>query len=134
MTLEQLGIETRIVDTFGNQFRKLEWYEIRGLTQKGKSLFNVVNPTFIARLRDRAYNEETRASNFVYQVPSTLENTIARQPMPQWSVAPMHDHSARIDPNLIRPRLMRSMGRVTRSPIDAYVPRLTRRHEDDNPR
>ena len=42
----------------------------------------------------------------------------------------MHDHSARIDPNLSRPRLMRVMGRVTPPPIDTYVPRPTQRHED----
>ena len=40
----------------------------------------------------------------------------------------------RIDPSLGRSGPMRPMGRVTPPPADAFVPRPTRKHEDDNHR
>ena len=46
----------------------------------------------------------------------------------------MHENSARTDPNLGRSGPMRPMGRVTPPPIDAFVPRPTRRHEVDHHR
>ena len=46
----------------------------------------------------------------------------------------MHDHSARIDPNLSRPRPVRPMGRVTPPLIDAFVPRSATRYEEDHHR
>ena len=35
LTIKKSNIETRIVDTFGNQFKTLEWYEIRDLGMEG---------------------------------------------------------------------------------------------------
>ena len=61
LTIEQMGLDTRVMDEHGNQFRTLEWNEVRDLTWKGKYLFSNVAPEPTARPGHEAYSGETKA-------------------------------------------------------------------------
>ena len=80
LTLQKAEDKTRIVDTYGSQFRMLEWYEIRNLKWKGQPLFYVASPTTTARPGDRAYEDETRVPTIVHHTsrPSMSERTMVR--------------------------------------------------------
>ena len=134
MTIEQLGIETRIRDEHGNDYRTLEWNEIRNLTWKGKPLFSFEPPSSTIKPGHVAYGAETKMPNLQ---PSYSEWTTARGPLPPWSRPPAHEREERVDPGLER------FGRP-RHPVEAmgFVPlnenlergRPHRRHEEDHRR
>ena len=136
LTLQKIEDQTRIVDTYGSQFRTLEWYEIRNLKWKGQPLFYVASPTTTARPGDRAYEDETRVPTVVHHTsrPSMSEGTTVQQPMPPPRATSLHDHSARVTPDAGRPGPLRPMGRVDSPPLEPYVPRPIQRHEDEHHR
>ena len=134
LTIEKLGIETRIRDSYGNHYRTLEWNEVRDLMWKGRPLFTTTHPASTARPGQRAYSGETKVPTFVYPEPTFSEWTTGRQPPAPWSTAPVYDCSARIEPSLGRQGIMRPPGRVLAPHVDIIDPRPARRHEDDHHR
>ena len=132
VTLEQLGLETRVRDEHKNHFRTLEWNKVRDLTWKGKPLFSYEPPASTARPGHVAYSTETKAPK---PKPSFSEWTTARGPLPFWSMPPAHEREDRIDPGLER------LG-GSRHPMEAvrFIPpqedmekgRPHRRHDDDH--
>ena len=97
LTIEQLGIETRIRDEHGNDYRTLEWNEVRNLTWKGKPLFSFEPPSSTIKPGHVAYSAETKMPNLQ---PSYSEWTTARGPLPPWSRPPTHEREERVDPGL----------------------------------
>ena len=53
------GKPSRIRDRFGNEYRTLDWSEVRSLTLKGQPLFTHISPTKTARPNEPAYTAQT---------------------------------------------------------------------------
>ena len=68
MLERQTGFESRIIDKFGNNYRTLEWREVRDLTWNGRNLFLETHPSHTARPGpgQAAFSDETRVPTFVY--------------------------------------------------------------------
>lgn len=132
LTLEQSRPDAHIRDEQGNQFRTMEWYEVRDLTWKGKPLFSYVAPTSTARPRHVVYSAEIKAPK---SEPTLSEWTSARRPPPPWSVPHAHEEEGRIDPNLGRHERRRPPREGARSPSpqrDGDRVRPPRKHDDEN--